>query len=224
MQLSLPFQTSTKADLFKEEDFLPLTENSAAINFLKKFFEQKDFVSSQFQSLILKGAKDCGKTHLLHIFAKKFAAEFLDQEKIIGVNPADFFTAHQFYILENVAEITDEGLVLRLINSAVEAKAFLILSSRNAPQFSLKDLASRVKNIFSVEIKNPSQESLKLLLTNSFSRKQIKLSRAVIDFVSENIDRSYESLFAAVRLLEFHSQESAKALDLNAVKKILSKS
>ncbi len=224
MQLSLPFQTSTKADLFKEEDFLPLTENSAAINFLKKFFEQKDFVSSQFQSLILKGAKDCGKTHLLHIFAKKFAAEFLDQEKIIGVNPADFFTAHQFYILENVAEITDEGLVLRLINSAVEAKAFLILSSRNAPQFSLKDLASRVKNIFSVEIKNPSQESLKLLLTNSFSRKQIKLSRAVIDFVSENIARDYESLFAAVRLLEFCSQESAKALDLNAVKKILSKS
>ncbi len=202
MQLFLPFQTSTKSELFKEEDFLPLTENSAAINFLKKFFEQKDFATSQFQSLVLKGAKSSGKTHLLHIFAKKFGAEFLDQERINSVNPANFFAANKFYILENVAEIKDEELVLRLINSAVEAKAFLILSSRNVPQFSLKDLASRLRNIFSVEIKNPSQESIKLLLAGNCSRKQIKLSRQAIDFLSDNIERSFEAVLLAGKMVE----------------------
>jgi len=217
LQLFLPFQTSTKSELFKEEDFLPLTENSAAINFFKKFFEQKDFATSQFQSLILKGAKASGKTHLLHIFAKKFDAEFLDQERISGVNPANFFAANHFYILENVAEIKDEELVLRLINSAVEAKAFLILSSRDAPQFLLKDLVSRLINIVSVEIKSPSQESIKILLAGNFSRRQIKLSRQAIDFLSDNIERSFEAVFLAVKLVEDLAQNGE--LKLSEIKK-----
>ena len=38
LQLSFPFQSSAESNLFKEEDFLLLTENSAAFNFCKKFF------------------------------------------------------------------------------------------------------------------------------------------------------------------------------------------
>ncbi len=206
MQLSFPFQSSAEFDLFKEEDFLLLTENSAAFNFCKKFFSQKDFATSQFQSLILKGAKASGKTHLLQIFSKKTAAEFLDKDKILGVNPANFFTANRLYILENFAEIKDEELLLRLINSAVEAGAFLLLSAQEIPQFKLKDLASRLKNIHTVEIKNPSHESLKLLLANQFSRRQIKLSRPTLNFISDNIERSFEAVFSAVKLLEAKGQ------------------
>ena len=218
MQLSLPFQISTQTNLFSEENFLTLSENFAAINFLKKFFAQKDFATAQFQSLILKGAPASGKTHLLHIFAAKFGAEFLDKEKITDVNPADFFAANHFYILEDVLQIKDEELVLRLVNSAVEAKAFLILSAQSAPQFRLKDLASRLKNIFTIEIKNPSEESVKLLLTHSFALKQIKLSRAVIDFLSDNVERSFAAVFAAVKMVELLAQENGKKVTLAEVK------
>ncbi len=194
-----------------------LTENSAAFNFCEKFFAQKDFSTSQFQSLILKAPEASGKTHLLNIFAKKTAAEFLDKDKISGVNPADFFTANHFYILENFEEIKDPELLLRLINSAVEAQAFLVLSTQEIPQFKLKDLASRLKNIHATEIKNPSHESLKLLLANQLSRKQIKLTRAVLDFISDNIERSFVAVFAVVKLLEI----SGKNLSLAEVKKFL---
>jgi chromosomal replication initiation ATPase DnaA len=66
------------------------------MNFLKKFFAQEDFSQSRFPSMILKAEKASGKTHLLHIFAKKFDAEFLNKEKISDVNPASFFIANKF--------------------------------------------------------------------------------------------------------------------------------
>lgn len=222
MQLTLPFQSSIKSELFTKDDFLILPENSAVIKFLKKFFAQKDFAASQFPSLILKGAQGSGKSHILHIFAEEFGAEFLKKEKLSGVNPADFFGKNHFYILENIEEIKDEELVLRLINSAVEAKAFLILSARISPQFHLKDLTSRLKNIFAIEIKNPSHESVKMFLTNMLSRKQIKLSRPVIDFFSDNIERNFAAVLALVKLVELRVQESGKNVTMAEAKGMVS--
>ena len=215
-QLSFPFQNSAKTNQFREEDFLNLVENSAAVNFLKKFFSQNNAIPS----LILKGEKAAGKTHLLHIFAQKSGAEFLDKEKISRVNLSSFFTEKKFYILENINEIKDEELFLRLINSAAESGAFLVLSANSSLNFKLKDLTSRLKNIFAVEIKNPSHESVKLLLTHSFSRKQIKLSQAIVNFLSDNIERSYEEILAVVKLVELRVQESAKNVTLGEVRKL----
>ncbi len=217
-QLSFSFQTDVKTDLFCEENFLLLAQNSVALNFFKKFFAQQNFSQAQFLSCILQGASGCGKSHLLHIFAKKVAAEFLEKDKIGQTSLANFFQANQFYILQDIDEIADEELLLRLINLAFEAQAFLVLSSKITPQFQLKDLASRLKNIFTVEIKNPDLEAIKQLLVNGFSRRQIKLSRQVIDFIADNIERSYEAITAAIKLVEFHVQESGKNIALADVK------
>lgn len=202
---------------------MPLAENSAAINFLKKFFAQESFAKSQFPSMLLKAAPFAGKTHLLRIFAEKFFAEFLEKEKISGVNPADFFSENKFYILENIDEIDDEELLLRLINSAFESAAFLILSSSSTKKFRLKDLNSRLKNIFTVEIKNPSCEAIKQLLVNSFARRQIKVSHQVVDFISERIDRNYAAIFAAVKKIELRCQESGKGLTVRDAAEVFTK-
>ena len=170
--------------------------------------------------MILKAAPFAGKTHLLHIFAKKFHAEFLEKEKISNVNPADFFSENKFYILEDVNEITDEELLLRLINSAFESGAFLILSADSVAQFRLKDLTSRLKNIFTVEIKNPSQEAIKQLLVNGFARRQIKVSRQVTDLISDRIYRSYEAVFAAVKKVESLCQEGGGSFGVREIGEI----
>jgi chromosomal replication initiation ATPase DnaA len=221
-QLSFPFQISTKASFYKETDFLLFEENQAAINFLKKFFVQGDFSRSQFPSIIIRGGKCSGKTHLLHIFAKKYPLEFLLNAEISDLNPASFFQANKFYVLENIDEIADEELVLRLINSAFEAKAFLIVTMRYQVQFKLKDLMSRLKNIFAVEIKNPSYETIKQLLSNGFARKQIRLPSKIINFIADNIERSYEAVFNAEKIVEFHCQESGKNLTMKQVKELFS--
>ena len=218
-QLSFPFQNSAKTNQFREEDFLNLVENYAAVNFFKKFFSQ----NNEIPSLILKGERFCGKTHLLHIFAQKSGAEFLDKEKISDVNFSSFFTEKSFYILEDINEIKDEELLLCLINSAAESGAFLVLSANSSLNIKLKDLTSRLKNIFVAEIKNPGYESVKLLLTHSFSRRQVKLSQVVINYLSDNIERSYEAIFAVVKLVELQVQENGKNVTLGEVKKLLNR-
>lgn len=218
-QLFLPFENNQQKNFFSEENFLNLPENSASKKFLEKFFTKKTF-----PSLILLGKSSCGKTHLLHIFAQKFDAEFLLEDQLLGVNLSNFFAPNHFYIFENIDQITNQELLLHLINCAAEAGAFLILSGQKIPKFSLKDLASRLKNIFISEIKNPELESVKQLLAYRLAIKQIKLSREVINLISHHIKRTNQAIFDAAKLVEFHVCESGKTMTISQARKIFKSS
>lgn len=184
-QLSFPFQDQT--DSYLEEDFVFLPENVVARNFLEKFFAQKDFNTAPLPSLILKGADGSGKTHLLNIFSRKVAVEFVDLERRI-------FTENHFYVFEDLQKCTNAEKLLALINLAAESRAFLLLTMREMPRFHLNDLKSRLKNIFVVEIENPSREALEQLLLNRLARRQIKLSRHKIKNILHDLPMSYAAL------------------------------
>lgn len=215
LQLQLPFFEEAKANFFSEESFLNLKENSVSKKLLEKFFTKKTE-----QSLILIGEAACGKTHLLHIFARKFGAEFLSKEQLLGINLSNFFTPNYFYIFENIDRINDQNLLLHLINSAAEAQAFLILSAQKLPNFQLKDLTSRLKNIFATQIKNPELESVKQLLAHHLAIKQIKLSRHTINFIANQTKYNYQAIFDATKLIEFYAQESGKNMTITTAQKI----
>ncbi len=213
-QLSFSFSQNSAKDIFRAEDFIASEENSAARSFLNKFLAQEDFRSAQFQSLIIKGAQASGKSHLLHFFAQKFQIEFLEKEKISEINFVEFFKAQKFYILEDIDQIKDEELVLRLINSAFESSAFLILSLQENPRFQLKDLDSRIKNIFCVAIKNPSPETIIQLLVNGFARRQLKVPTRMVEFISDHVERDYRTIAAAINHVENFCHESGKNISM----------
>ncbi len=221
LQLSLPLQITDQTLTYKEEDFCLLPQNIDAYNFLKKFLSQKDHSSSQFLSMILKGEEGSGKTHMLKVLAKEFSMEFLKKEEIIDLNFNNIFEKNKFYVLENIEEITDENFLFHLINFAFENGSFLILSSNFKTNFQLKDLVSRLKNIYLAEIKNPNLDAIKLLLVNLFSRKQIKLSSAIINYIANNINREYLAILGVVKKIDFYIQENSKSLTLKQVKLML---
>ena len=218
MQLSFNFEDSLNKELYSEEDFLLIPENLAAFNFVKKFFAQQEFASSPITSMILKGEEMSGKNHLLHIFAKNNDVEFLNIDEISKLNLANYFLVNKFYILNKANEIKDEELLFHLLNSVFQANAFLILVINDDFDFELKDLNSRLKNIPTIEIENLSLESVKQLLQNYLSRRQIKLSRQVINFVSNNISRNYRAIFEMVKLLEIKVAEKGGALNIADVR------
>lgn len=217
-QLALPFQTS--ANLYKKEDFLLTEENAKAFKALKTFFNQKDFSVSQITQIILKGEKSSGKTHLLNNFAVKTNAEFLNKSDLLDVNLVSIFSKNQFYILEDFNEISDENLLFHILNAANEANAFLVLSCNYSPNFKLKDLNSRLKNIPIAEIENLSEETAKQLLTNYLARKQIRLSAKFISAIVQKIDRNYQSLLDASKRVELAIQENGKGFSLKIIEKI----
>lgn len=207
-QLSFSFQNSAK---FLPQDFLLLGENAKAHKILSAFFARK----TDAPSLILKGPQACGKTHLLHLFAEENQIEFLLEEEVAAGNLSKFFAENNFYVLEDFDLFEDEELLLRLINCASEAKAFLLLTAKNLPKVKIKDLASRLKNIVCAEIAEPSLDSMKQLLVSGLARRQIKLSNEALDFILLKIERSYAAIFAALKLIEnaaAHEKLSAKKI------------
>lgn len=192
--MSQLFFSFTNEERYLEDEFVLLDENLAARNFLQKFFDQKDFSSSHLQSLIIKGAEGSGKTHLLNIFSKKFGGKFLDGAQISALNPAESFVKNHFYILEDFDQIKDEESLLRLINSTREAKAFLLMSVDKKTNFKLKDLNSRLKNIVTVEIKNPGIKALEQLLMNRLARRQIRPSSKSIKSALSKIELKYSAI------------------------------
>ncbi|MDX2083594.1 MAG: hypothetical protein SFV53_06390 [Rickettsiales bacterium] len=220
-QLNLDLPKAKNFDPYSAKDFLILEENRAAFNFLEKFFTQDSFSQAQFTSLILKGARHSGKTHLLSFFTKKYQAEFLQIEKISQKNLVKIFTTNQFYILEDIDKIENEEMLLHIINSAFEAKAFLILSLIKQHKFNLKDLSSRLKNIFALQIKDPKSETIEILLINALSRRQIKVSNHIIDFITNHIAHDYSEIFFIVDAIESYLQVERKNLTTKKITEIL---
>ena len=220
-QLIFDFPAPQNQTDFQEENFAFAAENKNAVDFLQKFFTQKSFIQNTIPSFILKGERACGKTHLLHIFAQKFQAVFLSKEDLENINLPTFFTENGFYILENIDEIKNEETLLHTINSAAEAKAFLVLSTIDVDNFTLRDLVSRLKNIFTVEIKNPEPSLVKILLSQGLSRRQLKISDEVIEFLSIRLKPSYAVIGDVLKMIEFHCHENRKTFTLAEARKLI---
>ncbi len=206
---------------FSDENFVRLPQNSVAFNFLQQFFTQNNSGVKSIPNLILKGAKSSGKTHLLKIFATKYRANFWQNS--LETNPTQIFQPSGFYIIENIENFCDENLLLSLINSAFESKAFLVMSAQFLPNFSLPDLKSRIRNIVNCEIENPDLDAIKILLLERFSRMQIKASSPVIEYIANNILRSYAAIEEIVKNCEIELFESGRNLSLGEVKGLFSK-
>lgn len=216
-QAQLIFDFPAQQNNFNKEDFVFAAENKNAVDFLTKFFTQKSFANNSFPSFILKGEHACGKTHLLHIFAGQFQVAFLQKEDL---NSPEFFAENNFYILENIEKVEEETL-LHIINSAAEAKAFLILSAQDIAGFTLKDLVSRLKNIFTVEIKNPSPELIKILLSQRLSQKQLRISDEILEFLSHRLKPSYAVIGDVLKMIEFYCHENKKSFTMAEAKKLI---
>ena len=138
-------------------------------------------------------------------------------------NLSNFLQNSRFCILENIDEILSEELLLNSINLAKEREIFLLLTAKEVINSKIKDLNSRLRNIFEVEILDPSTETIKYLLVNYFAKKQLRFSGQIIDFIAENINRDYASIINAVSVIEQENAKLNRIIKLEEVRNLLSK-
>ncbi len=213
-QLFLRFN-SNNIQVLPEQDFIFCHENQQPCEFLEKFFHQKLSDKNLVQRLIIKGEKFSGKSSLLNIFAKKYSAKFI---KATFLEKGGIFEKGKFYILEDIDNIEDDNILFYILNSAYENQSFLVMSAKNIEIFKLKDLVSRLKNIYVCEIKNPEIETITMLIFSSLSKKQLKISSNIIGAMVNKSDRSYESAFKIADKIEkfcFENKRQPSKKDLN---------
>ena len=126
--------------------------------------------------------------------------------------------------MENFDNNLDENTFFSLINFVDQNNKYLLIISENPIneyKFSLNDLKSRSKNCLIAKIEQPDDELIKVLLSKSFSDKQIFIDNKLIDFTVKRIPRSYGKIFEFIYKIDEVSLKMKKSIDLKTIKNVL---
>ena len=101
--------------------------------------------------------------------------------------------------------------------------SFKALKSIQKLNINLIDLKSRFKSFIQIGIDFPTDDLLKVIISKSFSDKQIDLNTRNLEYILKNIDRSYDKVFEFIKDLDEKSLSTGKSININLIKKVLNK-
>jgi chromosomal replication initiation ATPase DnaA len=208
----------------KAEEFIISPENSAAFNFVNSYSKENPNTPNIFSIL---GEKHSGKTHLAKIWQEKVEGKFLDVEGLENTNLSDLIRENKAYIIEDINEIKNQKTLFHLFNFALERNCHLLITSAipfTAINYQFADLASRLKNIFTLRIENPGIDLIKTILVKNFSLRQLMVDDQVIDYIAKNIERSYKAIHEITKVLEFQCFEKKRTITVPLVSEVLKNS
>ena len=207
--------------------------------FKTKYYEQDYYVSSNNFSAYqlieswpnwpgkwvnIFGPKGCGKTHLSNILKKKhnlvqiLDAQNINSETILKFEKLDCL------IIDNYKKNIDEKIFYSILNQSKQLDNYIVINSivpiRDI-KFELKDLKSRAESFVDLGIQLPTDDLLRVIISKSFSDKQIEITPKISEFIIKNIERSYEKVFKFIKEIDDLSLSSGKSININLIKKVL---
>ena len=207
--------------------------------FSKKYYEQDFFVSKNNFSafklieswpawpgkwLNIFGDSGSGKTHLAKILEKK-----IDKIKIINAKNVNNEIIKNFndidcLIIDNFKNNIDEELFYSILNQSKQLDKFILVNSivsLKKIKFKLVDLQSRINSFLYIGIELPNDDLLKVIISKNLSDKQISINPKILDYIINNVERSYEKMFKFLKELDELSLSTGKSININLIKKVL---
>jgi len=145
----------------------------------------------------------------------------LKTENIKNLNDLRLF---ENIVIDNFDKNIDENYIFTLFNFVDQNNKYLLINSEkpiNEINFDLADLNSRAKNCLIAKIDKPDDELIKVLLSKSFSDRQIIINNKLIDFIAKRIARSYGKIFEFIYKIDEMSLKKKKSIDLKIIKNVL---
>jgi chromosomal replication initiation ATPase DnaA len=190
-QLLLPF--IARPD-YAEADFVAASSNAEALVWLGRT------MSWPIGRLILWGEAGSGKTHLLHIWARRQGGAVCDGGALQGW-PAP----PEGGIAVDDADHAAPEPLLHLLNMAAEAGLPVLLAARRCPAAwpaRLPDLGSRLLATASVRLCPPDDVLLHGLLVRLLSQRQLTVPDSVVEWMLLHLPRTADALRNAVARLD----------------------
>ena len=213
-QLLLDFDHNIE---FNEHDYYVSRSNYLAFNLIQNWpkWERK--------ILNISGDTFSGKTHLAKNFQYKSNALYLGHSDI-NEDVFKKIKLNQSIVIDDFEKIKNENLLYSLFNLIYQDnKYLLILSNRTISNmnYSLDDLNSRVKNCIFAQIENPDDDLIFAIIVKSFSDRQIKLEKKLLEFIIKRIDRSYGKIYEFIYKVDELSLKKKKPINLKTIREIL---
>tara|TARA_X000001036_G_scaffold171184_1_gene161875 strand:- start:572 stop:1231 length:660 start_codon:yes stop_codon:yes gene_type:complete len=209
--------------------------------FKTKYYEQDYYVSSNNFSayrlieswpnwpgkwLNIFGPKGCGKTHLSNILKKKINVVYMLDAENINNETISKFEKLDCLIIDNYAKNIDEKIFYSILNQSKQSDSYLLINSilpLGNIEFDLKDLRSRTESFVNLGIELPTDDLLRVIISKSFSDRQIDITPKISEYIIKNIERSYEKVFKFIKEIDELSLSSGKSININLIKKVLKK-
>ena len=178
--------------------------------FKTKYYEQDYYVSSNNFSAYrlieswpnwpgkwvnIFGPKGCGKTHLSNILKKKINLIHIMDAKKVDNETISKFEKLDCLIIDNYEKNIDENIFYSLLNQSKQLDSYLLVNSilpLGNIKFDLKDLRSITESFINLGIELPTDDLLRVIISKSFSDKQIEITPKISEYIIKNIERSYE--------------------------------
>lgn len=153
---------------YKTENFIVSSSNSEAYNIITNWPNSWG-VKPYDKALLLIGPKSSGKTFLTKIWP--------------GSNHNEIY--------EDIDQIKNEEDLLHIFNICAEDNKYLLLTAAAKPQFKLPDLASRINSINKININQPDDKLIKLLIFKLFSNYSLIVNQDVINYLLHQLPRNF---------------------------------
>ena len=223
------------------QNVIAMSQLTFKFPFTKRYYEQDFFVSSNnfsaFQLidswpnwpgklLNIFGENGSGKTHLSKILEKKINKTKLIKAKNINNQIIDNINNLDCLIIDEFENNIEENLFYSILNHSKQLDNYILINSSTSLKnnsFNLKDLRSRINSFIFIGIELPTDDLLKVIIAKSLSDKQINISSKSIDFIINNVERSYKKMFKFLKDLDELSLSTGKSININLIKKVLNK-
>ena len=207
--------------------------------FKKKYYEQDFYVSSNnFEAYKLienwpnwpskwinvYGVSGSGKTHLSKILEKKIERIIITKAKKINDKTIINLENFDCLIIDDYSNNIDQKILYSLFNQSKQLDNYILINSNypiNEIKFEFEDLKSRIRSFVFAGIHLPTDDLLQVIISKSFSEKQITIDPKVSNFIIKNVDRSYDKIFKLLKDVDELSLSSGKSININLIKKIL---
>ena len=217
-QLIFKFPFKTK---YYKQDFYVSKNNFLAYQLIE------DWPNWSSKWLNVFGVSGSGKTHLSKILEKKIKnVSFIDAKDVNDITLANLENINCL-IIDNFENNVEQKLFYSLLNQSKQLDNYILINSRHSLKqlnLNLKDLKSRLNSFLYIGIDLPTDDLLRVIISKSFSDKQIIFDPKLSDFIVKNIERSYDNLFKFLKDVDELSLSSGKAININLIKKVLNKS
>ena len=209
--------------------------------FSKKYYKQDFFVSNNNFSayklieewptwpgkwLNIFGASGSGKTHLAKILEKKINKIKLIDAKNVDEGIIRDLNTINCLIIDSFENNIEENLLYSILNESKQLENYILINSTPSIKninFNLKDLKSRINSFLYIGIELPTDDLLKVIISKTFSDKQVNINPKISDYIINNVERSYEKLFKFLKDVDEMSLSTGKSININLIKKVLNK-
>ncbi len=214
-QLTFKFPFNVK---YYEQDYYVSSNNFSAYKLIESWPNWPD------KWVNIHGPNGCGKTHLSNILKKKIDSVKIVNAKNINNEKILEFKKLRCLIIDNYKKDIDEKLFYSILNQSKQQDSFVVINS-NLPikdiDFKLNDLKSRANSFVNLGIELPTDDLLRVIISKSFSDKQIEITPKISEYIIKNIERSYEKVFKFIKDIDELSLSSGKSININLIKKVL---